>query len=142
MRTLIQHGTCVNSDGPFEADLAIQDGKIIQIGKNLVFEPDQILDAVGRYVLPGIIDTHVHLPWPSSNFDSVDDFHSGSLAAAHGGVTTIIEYVIPDESGRLLPALDQEIAKAQGRAFVDHSFHLIIRKVSPETLQGYGGGGG
>jgi dihydropyrimidinase len=135
MRLLIQSGTCVNSEGSFEADLAVQDGKIIQIGKNLTFEPDQVLDAAGRYILPGIIDTHVHLPWHSSNFDSVDDFHSGTLAAVHGGVTTIIEYVIPDQSGRLLPTLDQEIAKAGGNAFVDHSFHLIIRKVTKETLQ-------
>jgi dihydropyrimidinase len=135
MRLLIKNGTCVNSDSVFNADLAVNDGKIIQIGNNLAFEPDQTIDAAGRYVLPGVIDTHVHLPWPSSNFDSVDDFRSGTLAAVHGGVTTIIEYVIPDESGRLLPALEQEVAKAKGSAFVDHSFHLIIRKVTEQTLQ-------
>ena len=133
LQLLIKNGACVHADGVVAADIAIQDGRIVRIGKDLDLEAERTIDAQGRYILPGVIDTHVHLPWPSSNYDSVDDFHSGSLSAVHGGVTTIIEYVIPDESGRIVPALDQEIAKAKGNSFVDYSFHLIIRKVTAET---------
>lgn len=133
VQLLIKNGDIVHPDGVDKADIAVQAGRISQIGKNLDLDADRTIDAKGRYVLPGMIDTHVHLPWTSSNFESVDDIHSGSLSAAHGGVTTIIEYVIPDQSGRIIPALDKEIEKASGHSFVDYSFHLIIRKVSAET---------
>lgn len=135
MQLLIKNGICVNTEGCSKSDIAVEDGQIVQIGKKLDIEAEKTIDAQGKYVLPGIIDTHVHLPWPSSNFDSVDDFYSGTLSAAHGGVTTIIEYIIPDESGRIIPALDKEIEKAKEMSFVDYSFHLIIRKVIRDTLQ-------
>ena len=131
---LIKNGLCVNSNGSFEADLAIAEGKIAQIGANLELDAEKVIDARGKLVLPGVIDTHVHLPWPSSSFDSVDNYASGTAAAACGGVTTIIEYVVPDESGRILPALEERLASTPGVAQVDYSFHLILRKVLPQTL--------
>lgn len=134
IQLLIKNGRCVTSDSTFEGDIAVQDGKILQIGQNLKYAAAKTIEADGKFILPGVIDSHVHLPWPSSNFDSVDDFHSGSLSAAYGGVTTIIEYVIPDESSRLIPALDNEIEKAKNTSFVDYSFHMIIRRVSEDTL--------
>lgn len=134
LQLLIQNGIIVNAEGIIEGDVAVEDGKIVQIGKDLDLQAKKVIDAAGKYVLPGVIDTHVHLPWPSSNFDSVDDFHSGTLAAVCGGVTTIIEYVIPDEGSDIITALDKEIAKAKGASFTDYSFHLIIRRVTKQTL--------
>jgi dihydropyrimidinase len=134
LQLLVKNGVCVNANRSFESDVAVLDGKVYRIGNNLDLQAEKIIDARGKYVLPGIIDTHVHLPWPSESFDSVDDFHSGTLSAAFGGVTTIIEYVIPDESSGIIPALDKEIGKAQDASYVDYSFHLIIRKVTAQTL--------
>lgn len=132
---LIKNGEIVGPDGNYIGDLAVMDGKITHIAATLDLPAQKIIDAKGKLVLPGVIDTHVHLPWPSSSFDSVDDFASGTHAAVCGGVTTIIEYVVPDESGRFIPALEAQLANAKKSAFVDYSFHLIIRKVTDETLQ-------
>ena len=107
LQLLIKNGVCVNPSGEFQADIAISEGKILYIGQEINQVAERVLDATGQFVLPGVIDTHVHLPWPSSAFDSVDDYSFGSTAAICGGVTTIIEYVVPDESGRILPALEK-----------------------------------
>lgn len=135
LQTLIKNGTCVNSNGTFHGDIAVKDGKITQIGMNLDLPSEKIIDAAGKLVLPGVIDTHVHLPWPSSSFDSVDDFASGTTAAACGGVTTIIKYIVPDESGRLIPDLERTMAEAHDTSHVDYSFHLILRKVNSQTIE-------
>jgi dihydropyrimidinase len=134
LQTLIKNGACVNSNGVFNGDIAVKDGKIIQIGEKLDMPAEQIIDAAGKLVLPGVIDTHVHLPWPSSSFNSVDDFSSGTTAAACGGVTTIIKYIVPDDSGRIIPDLEKTMAEAQDASFVDYSFHLILRKVTDQTI--------
>ena len=132
---LIKNGICVNPSGEFQADIAISEGKIVHIGQAIDLTAERVVDATGQYVMPGIIDTHVHLPWPSSAFDSVDDYTSGSVAAMCGGVTTIIEYVVPDESGRILPALDKQMASAESASYVDFAFHAILRKITPQTLK-------
>jgi len=134
LQLLLRNGKYVNSNGVFEGDIAVEDGRIVQIGFNLNFPAQKTIDVNGRYVLPGIIDAHVHLPWPSSSFDSVDDYESGSIAAAHGGVTTIIEYVVPDMDGGLAPALEKQRLLAAEKSYVDFSFHAILRKVTDETL--------
>ena len=135
LQMLIKNGTCVNPSGEFQADIAISEGKIVQIAQAINPASERVLDAMGQFVLPGIIDAHVHLPWPSSAFDSVDDYTSGSTAAMCGGVTTIIEYVVPDESGSILPALDKQMALGESDSYVDFAFHAILRKITPQTLK-------
>lgn len=131
---LIKNGTCVNSNGRFKADIAVEDGKIVRLGRSLDLDAERTIDAGGRLVLPGVIDAHVHLPWPSASFNSVDDYESGTAAAVCGGVTTVIEYVVPDLSGRLVPTLTSHLAEAEGRSYADFSFHMILRRVTPETV--------
>lgn len=135
LQLLVKNGICVNPSGEFQADIAISEGKIVHIGQGINLAAEQVLDANGQFVMPGIIDTHVHLPWPSSAFDSVDDYTSGSTAAMCGGVTTIIEYVVPDESGRILPALDRQMASAESASYVDFAFHAILRMITPQTIK-------
>ncbi len=132
---LIKNGICVNPSGEFQADIAISEGKIVHIGQAIDHAAERVMDATGQFVMPGIIDPHVHLPWPSSAFDSVDDYSSGSTAAMCGGVTSIIEFVVPDESGRILPALDKQLASAESASYVDFAFHIILRKITPQTLK-------
>jgi dihydropyrimidinase len=134
MQLLIKNGNCVNADGRFRGDIAIADGKITQIGQELQVPSERTIDAQGKLVLPGVIDTHVHLPWPSARFDSVDDFASGTTAAVCGGVTTVIEYVVPDQSGRIIPALESRLEAAADNAYCDYSFHLILRQVTDDTV--------
>jgi dihydropyrimidinase len=134
MQLLIKNGNCVNAEGRFRGDIAIADGKITQIGQELQAPSGRTIDAEGKLILPGVVDAHVHLPWPSANFDSVDDFASGTTAAVCGGVTTIIEYVVPDRSGRIIPALESHLEAAADNAYCDYSFHLILRQVTDETV--------
>nr|MBC8445944.1 amidohydrolase family protein [Chloroflexota bacterium] len=134
LQLLIKNGACVNSNGRFHADIAVSNGKIVQIGQKLDLAANRTIDAAHKLVMPGVIDTHVHLPWPSASFDSVDDWESGTMAAVCGGTTTVIEYVVPDQSGRLIPTLDARIAVASKQSYADFGFHMILRKVTRETI--------
>jgi dihydropyrimidinase len=134
MDLLLKGGTCVGAGGQYRADIGVVDGKITMIGQELHGPAGRTIDARGKLVMPGVIDAHVHLPWPSASLDSTDDFESGTTAAVCGGVTTIIEYVVPDLSGRIIPTLDQRVASAEGRSYADYSFHLIVRRVTDQTI--------
>ena len=134
MQLLIKNGLCINANGRFQADIAITDGRIVTLGQNLQAEGNcRIVDASGALVLPGIIDAHVHLPWPSASFDSTDNFEFGTTAAVCGGVTTVIEYMVPEFSDQLIPSLDAHMDEAQGSSFSDYSFHAVLRKVTANS---------
>ena len=135
LQLLIKNGTCVSPAGIFQGDIGVSDGIITTIGQRLDVPAERTIDACSKLVLPGLIDAHVHMPWPSANLDSVDDFLSGTAAAVCGGVTTVIEYVVPDESGRIIPALDARLGATRGNSHSDYSFHLILRKVTAETFR-------
>ncbi len=135
LQMLVKNGQCVNAEGVFSADIGIQDGKIVTIGKDLAVKAERTLDASGSFVLPGLIDAHVHLPWPSARASSVDDYQSGTAAAVCGGVTTTIEYVVPDAEGRILPALDNQATKAGSSAYSDYAFHSIINRFTDDTAR-------
>ncbi len=133
LQLLLKNGQCVNAEGVFSADIGIQDGKITVIGKDLAVATNRTIDAGGSFILPGLIDAHVHLPWPSAKASSVDDYESGTAAAVCGGVTTTIEYVVPDGDGHILPALESQALKASQASFSDYAFHLIINRVTDDT---------
>jgi dihydropyrimidinase len=126
-KLVIKGGILVNQDGIREADILIEGEKIISIQQEIQVENTQVIDAQGKLVLPGGIDVHVHLPWPTGSYISSDDFFSGTRAAAFGGVTTIIDYVIPVEEESLGDALKRKQEKAQTDAWVDYSFHITVR---------------
>jgi len=134
LQLLIKNGLCVREDGILPADIAVQDGKIVAIDRDIRLPAQKTFDAENRFVLPGLIDAHVHLPWPSARFDSVDDYGSGTTAAVCGGVTTTIEYVVPDEQGCLTPSLQKQMEAASTAAFSDYAFHCIITRVNPGVL--------
>lgn len=134
LQLLIKNGRCVNAGGVFPADIGVENGKICIIDKNIDLPAEKTINAKGNYVFPGLIDAHVHLPWPSARASSVDDYASGSKAAVCGGVTTTIEYVVPGQDGNLLPALEHQMQEAQRFAFSDFAFHSIVNRVTPETI--------
>ena len=128
MKTLlIKGGTLVLEDGPKVADLLVENEKISLIQQEIQIENAQVIDARDKLVLPGGIDVHVHLPWPTGTHISSDDFYTGTKAAAFGGVTTIIDYVIPEGEESLRDALKRKQAGSKENAWVDYSFHLNLR---------------
>jgi len=137
-RTLIQGGIIVTAVDAYEADLAVVDGKIAAI-----FGPDarpsisfdRTIDAKGKYVFPGGIDAHTHLDMPFGGTTSSDDFETGTLAAAHGGTTTLVDFAIQTKGDALRKGLDTWHAKAEGKAAIDYGFHMIMTDVNESTAR-------
>src|SRR5688500_17246123 len=101
MRTLIKNGTVVTASETYPADLLIEDGKIVLLGANLPGDGAEVVDAAGKYILPGGIDVHTHLELPFGGTVSSDDFYTGHKAAAFGGTTTHLDFVIQERGESL-----------------------------------------
>jgi dihydropyrimidinase len=93
MDTVLKGGTLTTATDTYRADLGIQGGRIAMIGQEL--QGDQVLDVDGKYILPGGVDPHTHLELDFMDTVSSDDFHTGTVAAACGGTTAIIDYAEP-----------------------------------------------
>ena len=136
-RTLIKGGTIVTATDAYVADLAIEGDKIAAIfapgsGPGGAF--DVTIDASGKYVLPGGIDAHTHLDMPFGGTMSSDDFETGTLAAAYGGTTAIVDFAIQAKGEALQKGLDTWHQKAEGKAAIDYAFHLIMTDVNDKTV--------
>ena len=115
MKTLIKNGRIVTAVDDYLADILIEDETIAMIGKKLDMQADKIIDAKDRLVIPGGIDAHTHLDMPFGGTTSADDFRTGTLAAAHGGTTTIIDFAIQNKGQSIIEALDIWHEKAAGK---------------------------
>ena len=134
MRTLIKGGTIVNADSVTRADVLVDGEVIALIGRDLDVAVDQVVDAVGRWVIPGGIDGHTHMELPFGGTFAKDTFASGSRAAAFGGTTTIIDFAVQPRGGTLRQGLDAWHEKADGNTFVDYGFHMIVSDMRDELL--------
>ncbi len=123
MRTVIRNGTVVTHDLTYKADVAVEAGKIVEIGTGLKGDTD--LDATGCYVMPGGIDPHTHLEMPFMGTYSADDFDSGTRAALAGGTTMVIDFALPAPGQGLLDALQMWHNKST-RAHCDYSYHMAV----------------
>ncbi|SFA87523.1 dihydropyrimidinase [Poseidonocella pacifica] len=123
MSTVIKGGTIVTADLTYEADVLIEGGQIIEIGRDL--KGDEVLDAAGCYVMPGGIDPHTHLEMPFMGTYSSDDFESGTRAALAGGTTMVVDFALPSPGQGLLDALQMWDNKST-RAHCDYSFHMAV----------------
>ncbi|MFZ2492131.1 MAG: dihydropyrimidinase [Thermoanaerobaculia bacterium] len=135
MKTLIRNGRIVTAVDDYEADILIDGETIAVIGRSLDMEADRVIDAKGRLVIPGGIDPHTHMELPFGGTFASDDFHTGTVAAAHGGTTTIIDFAVQSKGQALREAVDAWHAKAEGKAVVDYGFHLICTDLPDERLQ-------
>jgi dihydropyrimidinase len=93
MAILIKGGTLVTASESFQADILIENEIITQIGKNLHHPNAEIVDATGKFIMPGGVDPHVHLDLPMFDTVSSDDHYTGHKAAAFGGTTTVMDFV-------------------------------------------------
>jgi len=124
MSKVIKGGTVVTADRSFEADVLIEGEKIAAIGQNL--RGDETIDAEGAYVMPGGIDPHTHLEMPFMGTTAAETFTSGTFAAASGGTTMLVDFVLPGADGSLLSAFDAWDAKMRDQICVDLSYHVAI----------------
>ncbi|TYC65706.1 dihydropyrimidinase [Stappia sp. BW2] len=120
---VIKGGTVVTADLSYEADVKIEDGRIVEIGPNL--SGDETLDATGCYIMPGGIDPHTHLEMPFMGTFSTDNFDSGTRAALAGGTTMVVDFALPSPGQSLLEALQMWDNKSS-MAHCDYSFHMAI----------------
>jgi len=136
-RLFIKGGTVVNEDRQFRADVLTEGGIIKEIGANIECPKDaRVIDATGKYVIPGGIDPHTHCQLPFMGTVAIDDFDIGTQAAVSGGTTMLIDFVIPSKGQSLLEAYDQWKKWADEKVNCDYSLHVAITwwsdKVSEE----------
>lgn len=132
MRTLIKGGTVVTAADTYKADVLVDGETISQVGLAIDVPVDKTIDATGRYVIPGGIDVHTHLDMPFGGATSADDFETGTMAAACGGTTTVVDFAIQDYGHSLREAWETWMQKAEGKASIDYGFHMIMREFNPD----------
>ena len=134
MRTLIKGGTIVNADSTVQADVLVDGEEIALIGRDLDVAADKVIDATGKWVIPGGIDAHTHMELPFGGTFAKDTFETGTRAAAFGGTTTIIDFAVQPRGGTLHQGLDTWHEKADGKACVDYGFHCIVSDMRDDVL--------
>jgi len=142
MTILIKNGTVVSSTGSYSADVLI-DGETIaaviapgdrSLG-DLEASAEKVIDAAGKYVIPGGVDVHTHMELPFGGTFASDTFETGTRAAAWGGTTTIIDFAVQKQGERVQDSLAAWHAKADGECAIDYGFHQIIGGVDDESLK-------
>jgi dihydropyrimidinase len=135
MLKLIKNGTIVTATDIYNAEILIEDGKITAIGTNLPAHGAEIVDAKGCYVFPGGIDPHTHLDMPFGGTITKDDFESGTIAAAFGGTTTVIDFCLTNKGIPLSQSIQTWHDKAKDKAVIDYGFHLMIGEMNNDVLK-------
>jgi dihydropyrimidinase len=131
---IIRGGTVATGSDIMRSDVGIKDGRIASLGLELG-AADSTVDATHRLVLPGGIDSHVHIAQPSGpDIVQSDDFESGTRSAVFGGNTTVIPFCLQERGQGLRQAIKDYHAKADGQCFTDYGFHLIISDPTPSVL--------
>ena len=132
--TIIRGGTVATAADTFSCDVAIRHGRIAALGHDLG-DAAEVIDATGRLVLPGGIDSHVHFAQPSGpGIVMADGFESGTRSAAFGGNTTVLPFCVQQKGQTLREALKAYHAEADGQCHVDVSFHLVIADPTDQVL--------
>lgn len=134
MDLIIKNGKIITADGSFYADIGVQDGKITAIAQDLGSDAAEVVDAKGKYVLPGAIDAHTHLAMPFGGTISADDYMTGTRAAACGGVTTVFDYAIQRKGNGIVDTVAARRKMAEDVACVDYAFHCAITDCTEEVL--------
>src|ERR1051325_4091519 len=134
--TIIANGTVVTATDTTLADVGIEGGIARAIAQSLPKDKGKkIIDASGKYVIPGGIDVHTHLDMPFGGTTSADDFETGTRAAAFGGTTTLIDFAIQYKGQTLRTAFDTWMNKAASKACTDYAFHCIVTDLPDAQLQ-------
>lgn len=126
MELLIKGGTVVTATESFLADVAVDGGKIVAIGKDLAVNAEKVVDATGKLVLPGALDAHTHMAMPFGGTVSADSYLAGTRAAVCGGVTTIFDYPVQHKGETILGLIGSKKDVLEKEACCDYAFHCCI----------------
>jgi len=136
MAVIIRNGKVATASDVYTADILIENGIIKEIGTNLPCDNHEIIDAQGKYVIPGGIDAHTHLNLDVGIAVAKDDFYTGTVAAACGGTTTIIDHMgFGPKGSNLKHQVDVYHGYANGKAVIDYSFHAVFQHVDKDILE-------
>lgn len=133
MKTLIKNGALITASDTFQADILIEDERIVRIAPNLEIDSNHLVDATGKLILPGGVDPHVHLDLPMFDTVSSDDHYTGHKAAAFGGTTTVMDFVVLEDQG-FDHSVDLWMKKAE-KAAIDYSFHMNLTKFNEKIAK-------
>jgi dihydropyrimidinase len=139
-RTVVRGGLVVTAADEVHADVLIEDGRIAALAAHdssaaRSWTDDRVIDATGKYVIPGGVDAHTHMQMPFGGTTAADTFETGTRAAAWGGTTTIVDFAIQSVGQSLRAGLDAWHAKADARCAIDYGFHMIVSDVTEHTLK-------
>jgi dihydropyrimidinase len=126
MSILIKGGRVLTAADDYVGDVYVENERISLIGESLDVEADRVVDASGKYVLPGCVDPHTHLDMPFGGTVTIDDVESGHIAAAFGGTTCHVDFVIQPHGTSFTDALETWQAKANGKALIDIGYHMAV----------------
>ncbi len=135
MSILIKNARIVTAADDYTGDVYIKGETVQAIGANLDMPADEIIDATGKWLIPGGIDPHVHLDMPFMGTFSSDDYSTGTLAALHGGTTTVIDFVLQTQGKSLHHALDAWQGRSNGNAYGDYGFHIAVTDFNDNTAK-------
>ena len=135
MKTLIRNGQIITAVDNYKADILIEDELVSVIGARLDIDADHVIDAHGKLVIPGGIDPHTHMELPFGGTQASDDFRTGTIAAAHGGTTTIIDFAVQTKGESMIAGLDRWHQKAEGKCSIDYGFHLITTDFEDNQIE-------
>src|SRR5256885_6969277 len=126
MSVLIKGGRIVTAADDYVGDIYVEDETVTLIGADLDQPADKTIDATGKYVLPGAVDPHTHLDMPFGGTVTIDDVESGQTAAAFGGTTTHVDFIIQPQGATFAQALEEWRAKANGKQVIDMGYHMAV----------------
>jgi dihydropyrimidinase len=126
MSVLIKGGRVLTAADDYVGDVYVEGERISLIGESLDVQADKVIDAAGKYVLPGGIDPHTHLDMPFGGTVTIDDVESGQTSAAFGGTTCHVDFVIQPQGSTFGEALDEWKSKANGKQVIDMGYHMAV----------------
>ncbi len=135
MRALIRNGRIATEQDVFQGDILIQDGRIREVSESIDAPDAEVIDATGKIVLPGAVDIHTHMDLDVGFARAIDDFYTGTVAAACGGATTIVDHMAFGPAGcSPWHQVRQYHRLADGNAAVDYGFHGVLQHVNDAVL--------
>ncbi len=126
MSLLIRGGRIVTAADDYVADVYVEDERIALIGESIDVQAERVIDAAGKYVLPGCVDPHTHLDMPFGGTVTIDDVESGQTSAAFGGTTCHVDFIIQGKGQTFAQALEDWRAKANGKQVIDMGYHMAV----------------
>jgi dihydropyrimidinase len=126
MSILIKGGRVITAADDYIGDVFVEDERISLIGESLDQSADKVIDASGKYVLPGGVDPHTHLDMPFGGTVTIDDVESGQTSAAFGGTTTHVDFIIQPQGTSFADALEEWRGKANGKQVIDMGYHMAV----------------